>query len=76
MGLSDCRVEPGLAVSDLDRARHFYEHQLGLVSGEEEQEGVRYPCAQGTGIFVLISPQNAGRSTATIAAGSSTTSTR
>ncbi len=67
MGLSDCRVEPGLAVSDLDRARHFYEHQLGLVPGEEEQEGVRYPCAHGTGIFVYLSPQNAGKSTATIA---------
>ena len=67
MGLSDCRVEPGLAVSDLDRAKHFYEHQLGLVPGEEEQEGVRYPCAHGTGIFVYLSPQNAGKSTATIA---------
>ena len=67
MGLSDCRVEPGLAVSDLARARHFYEHQLGLVPGEVEQEGVRYPCAQGTGIFVYLSPQNAGKSPATIA---------
>lgn len=67
MGLSDCRVEPGLAVSDLDRAKHFYEHQLGLVPGEEEQEGVRYPCAHGTGIFVYLSPQNAGKSAATIA---------
>jgi catechol 2,3-dioxygenase-like lactoylglutathione lyase family enzyme len=67
MGLSDCRVEPGLAVSDLDRAKRFYEHQLGLVPGEEEQEGVRYPCAHGTGIFVYLSPQNAGKSAATIA---------
>jgi catechol 2,3-dioxygenase-like lactoylglutathione lyase family enzyme len=67
MGLSDCRVEPGLAVSDLARAKHFYEHQLGLVPGEEEQEGVRYPCAHGTGIFVYLSPQNAGKSQATIA---------
>jgi catechol 2,3-dioxygenase-like lactoylglutathione lyase family enzyme len=67
MGLSDCRVEPGLAVSDLDRAKHFYEQQLGLVPGEEEQEGVRYPCAHGTGIFVYLSPQNAGKSAATIA---------
>ena len=52
MGLSDCNIEVLLAVSDLDRAKRFYEHQLGLVPGEEEQEGVRYPCANGTRIFV------------------------
>jgi catechol 2,3-dioxygenase-like lactoylglutathione lyase family enzyme len=67
MGLSDCRVEAGMAVSDLDKARRFYEHQLGLVPGEEEQESVRYPCAQGTAIFVYLSPENAGMSRATLA---------
>src|SRR3954451_21959393 len=67
MGLSDCSVEALLAVSDLERARRFYEHQLGLVPGEEEQEGVRYPCANGTRIFVYLSPENAGRSPATLA---------
>ena len=67
MGLSDCRVEAGLAVSDLERAKRFYEHQLGLGPGEEERGTVRYPCAQGTGIFVYLSPQNAGKSPATIA---------
>jgi catechol 2,3-dioxygenase-like lactoylglutathione lyase family enzyme len=51
MGLSECSVEALLAVSDLERARRFYEEQLGLVPGEEEQ-GVRCPCAQGTRIFV------------------------
>jgi catechol 2,3-dioxygenase-like lactoylglutathione lyase family enzyme len=67
MALSDCRVEAGLAVSDLDRARRFYEHQLGLAPGEEEQEAVRYPCAHGTAIFVYLSPENAGKSPATMA---------
>jgi catechol 2,3-dioxygenase-like lactoylglutathione lyase family enzyme len=67
MGLSDCSVEALLAVSDLERARRFYEHQLGLVPGEEEQEGVRYPCASGTRIFVYLSPENAGKSPATLA---------
>ena len=67
MGLSDCSVEVLLAVSDLDRAKRFYEHQLGLVAGEEEQEGVRYPCANGTRIFVYLSPEHAGRSPATLA---------
>jgi catechol 2,3-dioxygenase-like lactoylglutathione lyase family enzyme len=65
--LSDCSVEALLAVSDLDRAKRFYEQQLGLVSGEEEQETVRYPCANGTGIVVYLSPENAGKSPATIA---------
>jgi catechol 2,3-dioxygenase-like lactoylglutathione lyase family enzyme len=67
MGLSDCSVEALLAVSDLDRAKRFYEHQLGLVPGEDEQGGVRYPCANGTRIFVYLSPDNAGRSPATLA---------
>jgi catechol 2,3-dioxygenase-like lactoylglutathione lyase family enzyme len=55
------------AVSDLDRARSFYEGQLGLVPGEEEEQGVSYPCADGTAIFVYLSPDNAGRSPATVA---------
>ena len=67
MGLSDCRVEALLAVSDLDSAKRFYEHQLGLVPGEEEEEGVHYPCAQGSGVFVYLSTENAGKSPATLA---------
>jgi catechol 2,3-dioxygenase-like lactoylglutathione lyase family enzyme len=67
MGLRDHTVEAAMAVSDLDRARRFYEDQLGLVPSEEEEQGVRYPCAQGTGIFVYLSAQNAGRSPATLA---------
>lgn len=66
MGLSDCSVETLLAVSDLDRAKRFYEDQLGLVPGDEEEQGVRYPCADGTRIFVYLSPEN-GKSPATIA---------
>ena len=67
MGLSDCSVRALLAVSDLDRARRFYEHQLGLVPGEQEPQGVRYACAHGTRIFVYLSPENAGASRATLA---------
>ena len=33
MGLSEYKVEAALAVSDLDRAKRFYEDQLGLVPG-------------------------------------------
>jgi catechol-2,3-dioxygenase len=67
MGLSECSVEALLAVSDLNTAKRFYEHQLGLVPGEEEQQGVRYPCAHGTQIFVYLSRDNAGKSPATLA---------
>src|SRR5918996_1743416 len=67
MGLSDCSVQALMAVSDLDRARRFYEQQLGLVPGEEEEEAVRYPCADGTGIGIYLSPENAGKSPATLA---------
>jgi catechol 2,3-dioxygenase-like lactoylglutathione lyase family enzyme len=67
MRLSDYSVEAAMAVSDLDRAKRFYEGQLGLVPGEEEEQGVRYPCAGGSGIFVYLSPENAGKSPATLA---------
>ena len=67
MRLSDCSVAALLAVSDLDRAKRFYEHKLGLAPGEQEQEGVVYPCANGTRIFVYLSPENAGKSPATLA---------
>jgi catechol 2,3-dioxygenase-like lactoylglutathione lyase family enzyme len=67
MGLSECRVEALLAVSNLDRAKRFYEDQLGLVPGEQDEQGVHYPCGQGTGINVYRSEENAGKSPATLA---------
>jgi|SRR4051794_31504989 catechol 2,3-dioxygenase-like lactoylglutathione lyase family enzyme len=68
MGLKDSQVEAALAVSDLDRARSFYEDQLGLEPGDEEPGiSVRYPCGAGTRIFVYLSPDNAGMSEATLA---------
>jgi catechol 2,3-dioxygenase-like lactoylglutathione lyase family enzyme len=68
MGLKDSQVEAALAASDLDRARGFYEEQLGLEPGDEEPGiSVRYPCGGGTRIFVYLSPENAGKSTATLA---------
>jgi catechol 2,3-dioxygenase-like lactoylglutathione lyase family enzyme len=67
MGLTDCRVGALIAVSDLDTARRFYEQQLKLTAVEEEEQAVRYPCAQGTSVLVYLSPENAGRSSATLA---------
>ncbi len=37
------------------------------MAGEQDEQGVRYPCAQGTGIFIYLSPENAGKSRATLA---------
>jgi catechol 2,3-dioxygenase-like lactoylglutathione lyase family enzyme len=67
VGLRDYRVQAVLAVSDLDRAKRFYEDRLGLAPGEAEQEAVRYPCADGTEIGIYLSPANAGKSPATLA---------
>jgi catechol 2,3-dioxygenase-like lactoylglutathione lyase family enzyme len=70
MGLGEHKVEAVIAVSDLERAKHFYEDSLGLIPGpvqDEEEQGVRYPCAEGTEVFIYLSPQNAGKSSATLA---------
>ena len=68
MTLSDSQVIPTVAVSDIDRAREFYEGTLGLSGGEEEADGgVRYPCG-GTAIHIYPSADNAGKSPATLAA--------
>jgi catechol 2,3-dioxygenase-like lactoylglutathione lyase family enzyme len=67
VGLDECRIEAVVAVSDLDRARDFYEQRLGLPPGSEEQGGLRYRCAAGTALFVYASAANAGTSRATVA---------
>jgi catechol 2,3-dioxygenase-like lactoylglutathione lyase family enzyme len=68
MGLSAARAMPVIAVSDLAKAREFYEEVLGLSGGEDEPDGGRtYPCADGTRMHIYPSPQNAGKSPATIA---------
>ena len=67
MGLSDYTVETAIAVSDLERARDFYERGLGLRPNEQDDQGSRYPCGNGTGVFVYLSQENAGKATATVA---------
>jgi catechol 2,3-dioxygenase-like lactoylglutathione lyase family enzyme len=70
VGLSEHKVEVVIAVSDLDQARSFYEDQLGLRPGPRQDvkdQGVRYLCAAGTGVFVYLSPDTAGKSSATLA---------
>jgi catechol 2,3-dioxygenase-like lactoylglutathione lyase family enzyme len=69
MSLSDKQVIPAVAVSDMAKAREFYEGKLGLSNGEEKPDGgVRYPCGGGSALHVYPSPDNAGRSPATEAA--------
>jgi catechol 2,3-dioxygenase-like lactoylglutathione lyase family enzyme len=66
--LSDFEVGAGIAVSDMDQAREFYEDKLGLSDGEESSDGGRtYRCRGRTSIHVYPSPGNAGRSAATLA---------
>ncbi len=54
--LSDARVAPTLAVSDMERARRFYEDTLGLAIEAEVEETVRYKCGGGTGLALYERP--------------------
>ena len=69
MRLSDSPVGPAIAVSDMGRAKAFYEGKLGLSGGDDQGDGGHtYPCGSGTAIHVYPSPDNAGKSGATLAA--------
>jgi catechol 2,3-dioxygenase-like lactoylglutathione lyase family enzyme len=69
MSLSDCEVGAVMATADLKAAREFYEEKLGLeVMSDNSPEGpVSYKAGKGTGISVYLSPEHAGKSTATMA---------
>jgi catechol 2,3-dioxygenase-like lactoylglutathione lyase family enzyme len=68
MSLSDSRVESTIAVSDMDRAKSFYEGKLGLSGGDDQSDGGHtYPCRGDTRIHIYPSPDNAGKSGATLA---------
>jgi predicted enzyme related to lactoylglutathione lyase len=68
MSLSDSKVAAAIAVSDMGKAKEFYEGKVGLSNGEERSDGgTSYPCADGTTIHVYPS-ENAGKSSATLAA--------
>jgi uncharacterized protein len=67
VGLSERFVQPAIAVSDLVRARDFYERQLGLSEPQQEPGGVRYVCGGGSRLFVYESPQTAGKAEHTVA---------
>src|SRR5204863_236984 len=68
MVLANCRVGAAIAVSDMTRARDFYENRLGLVpmTGHEPPDNIRYACGEGTLVHVFTTP-NAGSATSTVA---------
>ena len=66
MGLGGYRVVASLAVSDMDEARAFYEGKLGLIVGTDSGDNVAYRCGEGTSIHIYLSPDSAGKSTATL----------
>jgi catechol 2,3-dioxygenase-like lactoylglutathione lyase family enzyme len=51
--LSDARVAPTLAVSDMRRSRRFYEDKLALTIEAEVEGTVRDSCGSGTGIALF-----------------------
>ena len=66
MGLSDNKVNAVVAVSDIAKAKEFYEGKLGLTAGEASDDGgIDYPCGGGTNFHIYPSPDNAGKSEAT-----------
>jgi catechol 2,3-dioxygenase-like lactoylglutathione lyase family enzyme len=67
MGLSRYKVVVGLAVSDMDRARGFYEGKLDLSVGTDSGDNVAYRCGEGSIMHIYLSPEHAGGSTATLA---------
>jgi catechol 2,3-dioxygenase-like lactoylglutathione lyase family enzyme len=54
--LSNARVVPTLAVSDMERARHFYEEGLGLAVEADVVGTVRYSCGGGTALAIFERP--------------------
>jgi catechol 2,3-dioxygenase-like lactoylglutathione lyase family enzyme len=67
MSLSKYRVAAAVAVSDMNRAREFYEGKLGLSVSIDSGDNLQYRCAEGTVFHIYLSPEHAGKSTATLA---------
>lgn len=71
MSMSDYEVGAVFATADMKAAREFYEGKLGLKPDGDPPEDpnvpITYLCGKGTGISVYLSPDHAGKSTATMA---------
>jgi catechol 2,3-dioxygenase-like lactoylglutathione lyase family enzyme len=68
MNLGNHRINPQVAVSDIERAVAFYEGTLGLTPQGVQREGSRaYGCGDSTKLYVYAAPSHAGKATATLA---------
>lgn len=68
MSLMTYRVNASIAVSDMERARQFYEERLGLAKGAGQADGARiYACGGGMSLHVYPSPPSAGKTVGTVA---------
>ncbi|MBK8294594.1 MAG: VOC family protein [Solirubrobacterales bacterium] len=65
MSLSQSKIAAVAAVSEMNRARAFYEGVLGLsaIDGSPEAEEVVYACGEGTELVVYLSMAGAGKAT-------------
>ena len=52
--LSNASIAPTIPVSDLPRARKFYEEKLGLKPLKTRETGVLYDCGNGTSLFLYV----------------------
>lgn len=67
MSLSNYKLNASIAVSDMARAREFYEGKLGLSAVQTGADGSRiYASAGDAELHVYPSPAHAGKSTATL----------
>jgi predicted enzyme related to lactoylglutathione lyase len=66
MMLKNAPIHAYIPVSDMNRARKFYEKTLGLTPKEESAGGVIYECGSGTWFFMYKS-EGAGTSKANYA---------
>jgi predicted enzyme related to lactoylglutathione lyase len=64
--LKSAQIVPYIPVSDMGRARKFYEEKVGLKPKEEYAGGVIYECGRGSWLFMYPSP-GAGTSKASTA---------
>ena len=68
MVLSNYRMNPSIAVSEMPRAEEFYERKLGLVTARTGADGSKFYATGGReSLHVYPSPDRAGESTATMA---------
>jgi catechol 2,3-dioxygenase-like lactoylglutathione lyase family enzyme len=68
VSLREHPVAATVPVSDLARARDFYEGTLGLSGGKDQDDGGHTYPSGGSYVHIYPSPGNAGKSGATLAA--------